>query len=878
MTFRIGFLALCGLLFGASPAVFAQPKAAVRYSIEDAGLATRALESITPSLNNKGQICSWRMYSPKGTPILLWEGGKTTLIRSEIEGYPILFPVGIGADGRIIGIAKTLEDNIRGKAFLYQDGKFQTLPGLGGKDEAAWAINAAGQIAGVCETAEKTPHAAFWENGAVKDLGTLPKGKYSMAHALNAQGWAVGVGEVSPKGAKHAILWKNGRVIDLGIYPGGTLSHARAINDKGEIAGWVDTSEVEIEAAVWRNGKLKKLDSLGNEPSSAWDINNRGQIVGTSADPKKKMHACLWENDKPYDLNSLIPADSGWRLRYAYRINDEGQILGTGVYKQQLHIFLLTPLKTSAFAIPSRYCQRPPAIPSEGKPALPFSLKDVHGETFALADNKGRPMVLFFFCGCKWCLDVAKKWSEIQRSDVMKQMATRSASVPAPLTVVLYQGTADEARTFANTTNLDMGQTSLLPDKQMKVTLPYHALPCPRAFVLDRDHKVMYSNTHADDAPQKASAATLISRVLSALDGNPGGVAPESPIPPTNAKLVVLAKNGTEAITETSARYNFGEVDPVANVLLKRDFVIYNPTSAPLSLRIDTTCGCTGAVLNADGGETNLLPAKQSAKVSVTVHTARLKPGSQSKFVYLFSGSDPVPLASLEILADIRPVVIFEPKLVNFADVRAGDKAALPLLVRLDGRLLEGGKPPALVCNAPNVRIQPQTSRPVLETRNGKKYYVQAYQISLSPDAPIGRVSGEIYIAPKTAPAKLPTEDPVVSLGGVWAQVKATVHGDIQALPDVVAFGSLEKGGTYQRDTLLRAKSAQIFNTLKITPKQPYLSARLVDKKDNTAYLRVTLGKQAPIGDGRGEVTLATADGKRLIMTVIFNIYKPNPR
>lgn len=876
MTFRFKLLVLCGLLFCAMPPVLAQQKPQLRYTIEDVGLAYRALESITPSLNSKGQVCSWQMYSLKGTPIHLWEGGNTTLIPSQIEGYPILFPANINAQGQVVGFAKTLDDNIRGRAFVFHNGKFETLLGLGGKDDAAWAINASGQIVGISETTEKTSHACLWENGKVKDLGTLPKGRFSTAHSINSQGWAVGVGDISPKGARHAILWKNGRVIDLGIYPGGTLSHARAINDKGEIVGWVDTSEVEIEAAVWRNGKLKKLDSLGNEPSSAWDINNLGQIVGTSADPKKKMHACLWENDKPFDLNALIPADSAWRLRYAYRINDQGQIIGVGVYKSQLHIFLMTPAKTAVSAMHNRYCQRPSAVPLENKPAPPFSLKDTQGETFALTDNKGRPIVLFFFCGCKWCLETAKKWSEIQRSDVMKQMALRSVNVPAPLTVVIYQGAADEARTFASTTNLDMAQTHLLPDKQLKVTLPYRALPCPRAFVLDSDHKIMYTNSHADDAPQKATAATILSRVLSALDGNPSGIAPASPIPPTNAKLVVLAKNGVERITETSARYNFGEVDPVTHALLKREFIVYNPSPVPLSLRTETTCGCTGALLDADGRETTSLPPKQSTKVSVTVHTARLKPGSQSKFVYLFSGADPVPLASLEILADINPIVIFEPKLINFADVAAVGGATLPLLVRLDARLAAGGKFPPLVSSSPNVRVQPQDSRPTVEFRNGRKTYVQIYKVSLTSSAPIGRVSGEIYIAPKIVNTKVPTEDPVIALGGVWAQVKATVHGDIQALPDIVVFGSVEVGKTHQRDVLIRAKSAQIFDSLKIAPKQPYMSARLVDKKGNSAYVRVTLGKQTPLGDGRGEITLTTLDGKRLVLTVLFNIYKPN--
>ncbi len=875
MKLRLCAMTIGGLLLSAMPSAHAQPKPMPRYTIEDVGAANRTLESITQSLNQHGQVCSWREFSLKGSPIVLWEGGKERLIPSQIEGYPILLPAGINAQGSVVGIAKTKEDNKHGKAFLWQEDKFLVLPGLGGNDEAAWALNASGQIVGVAQTPDKNSHACIWQDGKIKDLGTLPKGKFSIAEAINAQGWVVGVAEEKPNGNRRAVLWKEGKTIDLGIYPGGTLSHARAINDKGEIAGWVDTSDREIEAAVWRNGKLKKLEGLGDAPSSAWDINNNGQIVGSSSTPERRVHPCLWVNDKPYDINNLIPKGSGWRLKFAYRINDKGQILGVGAYKGLTRLFLATPVQNTA-TLSSRYCQRPATSPTENRPAPAFSLKDTEGETFSLTDHKGRPLVLFFFCGCKWCIESAKKWSEIQSSGVLKAMGLRSVNVPAPLTVVVFQGTAEEARAFASTTNLDTSQTRLLPDKQMKVTLPYHALPCPRAFVLNKDHKIAYTNSHADDAPQKATTATLIGRVLSALDGNPNGKAPQAPIPPTNAKLAVLAQNGVEKINETSARTNFGEVDVVSRPLLKRDFMVYNPGSTSLPLRVETTCGCTGAVVNSEGRETSFIGAKQTATISVTVHTAQLKPGSQSKYIYLFSDNDPVPIASLEVLAEVRSVVAFEPKTLDFGDLSVGSSAQKSLKVTLDARMLQGGKFPPLLCTSSSILLRPLSTMPTQETRNGRKVAIQRYQVSLSPDAPIGRVGGEIYFAPKTSPTKPTTEDPVMALGGVWAQVRAATHGEIAALSDVVVFGSLEAGGTYQRDAQIQAQSESVLRTLKLTPKQPYLSASLVDKQGASVYVRVVLGKQAPLGDGRGEVLLTTAAGHRLILKVLFNIYKPN--
>jgi probable HAF family extracellular repeat protein len=43
------------------------------------------------------------------------------------------------------------------------------------------------------------------------------------------------------------------------------------------------------------------------------------------------------------DLNSTIPAGSGWDLNSANAINASGQIVGDGLYNGQIHAFLLTP-------------------------------------------------------------------------------------------------------------------------------------------------------------------------------------------------------------------------------------------------------------------------------------------------------------------------------------------------------------------------------------------------------------------------------------------------------------------------------------------------------------------------------------------------------
>ncbi|MHC5082991.1 MAG: hypothetical protein ACYTET_03515 [Planctomycetota bacterium] len=86
--------------------------------------------------------------------------------------------------------------------------------------------------------------------------------------------------------------------------------------------------------------------------STARAINDLGQVVGYSAyaeldldDLEGRHHyAYLWENGTMIELESLLPENSGWEgLVGAYGINNNGQIVGTGIIDGENHAFLLTP-------------------------------------------------------------------------------------------------------------------------------------------------------------------------------------------------------------------------------------------------------------------------------------------------------------------------------------------------------------------------------------------------------------------------------------------------------------------------------------------------------------------------------------------------------
>ena len=177
------------------------------------------------------------------------------------------------------------------------------------------------------------------------------------------------------------------------------------------------------------------------------------------------------------------------------------------------------------------------AAPREGRIAPAFTLPDTENMPRKLWSFRGRPTLLCFFCGCQYCHECAAEWSQMQRSGVLTapkaaetsqrpksashhhrpKIEYRKTKPENPHTVVVYTGDRDAARAFAVETGLDPAQTVVLSDVDYKVTQSYNALPCPRLCVLDTGGVLRYINNHADDAPQKATATTILSHVVDSL-------------------------------------------------------------------------------------------------------------------------------------------------------------------------------------------------------------------------------------------------------------------------------------------------------------------------------------------------------------------------
>ena len=280
---------------------------------------------IPTALNNNGQVAGiCRHLGASKRRAFLWSQGTLTTL-SVLGNNPLI--TGLNDSDQVVGDLHVTTGN---PAFLLSNGVLTSLP------LAPTAINDAGDIAGNGDGAE------VLENGTLIALD--PTASYSYAEAISGNGLVAGYapGTSSIAGDADPWVWNpaTGQATDLG----GGGAEAFGVNNSGQATGFDGLDNADFQAFFYSNGKFQDIgQSQGNA------INNAGLVVGQNG-----ADAFIYGNGVATDLNSLIPAGSGFTLNNAVAINNSGQILVQATDASGTeHAVLLTPAPTPSFVLTS---------------------------------------------------------------------------------------------------------------------------------------------------------------------------------------------------------------------------------------------------------------------------------------------------------------------------------------------------------------------------------------------------------------------------------------------------------------------------------------------------------------------------------------------
>ncbi|TMB15409.1 MAG: DUF3466 family protein [Deltaproteobacteria bacterium] len=381
----------CSATFDEGVGVTLTPAAAAGSQFDGWGGACTGTDSCAVSMNRE-QVVAARFQPLAPSPQKL--AYSITEVPA-VEGSTSLLANAIDSRGDIVGTYYVPNNSgeVNARAFFYDASKGSTRR-IGGNDGSTIQMaNGVNDSLAMALSTDARPglhqHGFLWRDSGQTDIGALPpgpNGPQTGATAVNQRGWITGW-SLGAKNFQRAILWDGSTLRDLGSADD-NWSYGYAINIDGVVAGAtsVPNDAFHQHAAVFQNGAVKDLGTLGAYTATAFGINDRGRVVGSSlagassqlhafvydlpngpmrdvspkafcwlngvnnsgdavgaCKPGDRNHAFIWTNDAFIDLNDAI-SDPAWLLTTATAINDRGQIAATASHNGgAFQAVLLTP-------------------------------------------------------------------------------------------------------------------------------------------------------------------------------------------------------------------------------------------------------------------------------------------------------------------------------------------------------------------------------------------------------------------------------------------------------------------------------------------------------------------------------------------------------
>jgi len=354
-----------GVCLGCLAWMISVPTYAARYSIEVLPDPITAASGI----NARGDIVGDNFVFEHRTHTV------TTLSCSG-TGCSVLGAAAINDLGVIAG--SVVDPNVGPEAVIWKSASdLPTLLSPGLQTEAA-AISDFGDVAGNSNNGHEDNAADLWTAPGYPEipLGTLVTCQFCVfdpsgtATAVNNRRRVVGYADfatatasnpyVATTSGVHAFMWSDGHMTDLAATssdPSINFDFASSVNDLDEVVGSFSAADGVTTALLDRNGVVKSLGSLDNQPTSnsqANSINDHGEIVGWSdlhpaAGQPSVPRAFVYRSGRMSNLMSELDASDAAAktavLTNAAAINCDGWIVANGFdsVTGASHAYLLKP-------------------------------------------------------------------------------------------------------------------------------------------------------------------------------------------------------------------------------------------------------------------------------------------------------------------------------------------------------------------------------------------------------------------------------------------------------------------------------------------------------------------------------------------------------
>ena len=248
--------------------------------------------SFGSDINDAGAVVGYTHVNATDPPhAFVYRNGVMTDLGTGFGAGSGSFAAGISNTGHIVGRRHATQLGAY-RATLWRNGQIINLPGLSQRGSEANAVNDAGQVAGLAWPSSGAARAVMWNNGVLRDLGTLG-GNHESAIAHDIANTGAVVGQAPTSGQRvHAFLWRDGVMSDLGALPSGDgFSYAYGVNRFDQAVGLATVAGGQFDnrnrAVLYEDGRVIDLNTrVVNLPvnvslSTATAINDAGVIVGS---------------------------------------------------------------------------------------------------------------------------------------------------------------------------------------------------------------------------------------------------------------------------------------------------------------------------------------------------------------------------------------------------------------------------------------------------------------------------------------------------------------------------------------------------------------------------------------------------------------------